>query len=172
MQLWVKINFSIGWNIIKSILYRRNWILKKWTVKKEIWMSKNTTDKKCTKHEKGCQKLNTKLEPWSIKTMNKPRVRISSVLKQNLNHFSSSRPMQRSLVQEPLLAHDARDGPVLEQQAHDLLVGRLGHDVEGAVAPWVAGVDVGPGIDQQPEIIWREKWVQKIVLVEEDGLTP
>ena len=57
--------------------------------------------------------------------------------------------MQRSFVEEFFRAHDARYGSVLEQQAHDLLVGGFGDDVERAVAAKVAGVDVGAGVDKQ-----------------------
>ena len=57
--------------------------------------------------------------------------------------------MQRSFVEEFFRAHNARYGSVLEQQAHDLLVGGFGDDVERAVAAKVAGVDVGTGVDKQ-----------------------
>ena len=57
--------------------------------------------------------------------------------------------MQRSFVEEFFRAHNTRYGSVLEQQAHDLLVGGFGHDVERAVAAKIAGVDVGTGVDKQ-----------------------
>jgi hypothetical protein len=78
-----------------------------------------------------------------------PSIRIRSILQKHLDHFSSSCPMQRSFVEEFFRAHDARYGSVLEQQAHDLLVGGFGHDVERAVAAKIAGVDVGTGVDKQ-----------------------